>query len=821
MKKLWQHVEHYLLLSVSLSFLSGILLYHFFPASPAITLAITFLFFIPALLFNRLPGSQKALIFLLLLVVSLGYGRMAYHSHRFQQETHIYSSIKQETDVLVSGTLHSMVLFDGEKSKILLKSNLMRKKEESSFSPVTGLLLISLKDTFPEHYRPGDELLLRCTLSHPYTFANPGSFDYPAFLAAKDIALVGRLRSTAHIQALQYEKSLLRTLRYLPERLRCTIRDFLNSRFAPEEAAIYRALIIGDRSGISKERFESFKASGVVHIFAISGIHLSLVASVLFFLFYWLLRRSSRLLLHFSCKKLALLATLPFLTAYALLAGAQTPVLRSLIMVALFIVAFCVQRQRSPFTILSCAALLILIANPSSLFTVSFQLSFSAVASLILLLPQLQHFLQQADSEKQDPIPFYTKAIKWILAALLVSTVATLGTAPLLLHSFNRISIVGPLANLLLEPLLCLWSLPLGLLATPFISIAPPLADFLFSLGQTGIRSALFFSDFFAALPFSTLWLATPSAVLVLCYYLALLLCFLKFSAKTFFSFLLVCSLFFFPPRSLLRNFQETTELVFLDVGQGSATFISLPHGKTILVDGGGASSRKFNVGESILAPYFWYRGLTRLDALVISHPDADHYNGIPFLLERFRPEVLWINGDSGHDQHYSDLLALAKTLNIDIRISEEEQVIFAEDNIKLQNILNPLQFTDNAVSNDRSIILRFSQDQFSCILSGDITRRVEQKLVQNNNNIEADILLAPHHGSNTSSSYPFLKKVNPQQIIVSAGRFRPNNFPSKRLRDYCSANAIPLINTATAGAITVSVSKEKTTLSSFKQQIQ
>jgi len=820
-KKLCQYAEHYLLLSVSLSFLVGILLYHFFPAAPYVALTVTLFFFIPTLLPRQKTGSQKTLFFLLLLVMSLGYYRMAAHSQRFLQESHLYSSIKQETDVVISGTLHSMVLFDGEKSTILLKSKLMRNKENSSFVPVTGLLQISLKDKFPEQYKPGDELLLRCTLSHPYTFANPGGFDYPAFLAAKDIAIVGRLGSTAHIQPLQHEKKLLHTLRYLPERLRCDIRDYLNNHFAPEEAAIYRALLIGDRSGISKNRFESFKASGVVHIFAISGIHLSLVATVLFLLFYWFFRRFSYLLLHYSCKKLALLATLPFLTIYALLAGAQTPVLRSLIMVTLFIAAFCVQRQRSPFTILSCAALLILIVNPSSLFTVSFQLSFFAVASLILLVPELQRFLQNTDQNTLTSNAPYSKIIRWILAALLVSTVATLGTAPLLLHYFNRISTVGPLANLLLEPLLCLWSLPLGLLATVFISIAPPLADFLFSFGEIGIKAALSLSDFFATLPFSTLWFATPSAGLVLCYYLALLLCLYKYSAKTLFSFLLICSLFFFPPRSLLHSFKDTTELVFLDVGQGSSTFINLPHGRTILIDGGGASSRKFNIGESVIAPYLWHNGFTRLDTILISHPDADHYNAVPFLLKRFRPKTLWINGDSGHDQRYSNLLELAETLGTRIQICAKEQIIFAEDNIMLQNIHNPLQFDDSAVSNDRSIILRFSQDQFSCILSGDITRRVEQKLLQQGSNVEADILLAPHHGSKTSNSYSFLKKVNPRQIIVSAGRFRPDNFPSKSLRAYCSTNGIPLLNTATTGAITVSVENEKTTLSSFKQKIQ
>ena len=187
-------------------------------------------------------------------------------------------------------------------------------------------------------------------------------------------------------------------------------------------------MLIGDRAGIDRARLESFKGSGVMHIFAISGIHLSLVASALFLVFYWLLRRSSFLLLRFPCKKLALLSTIPFLTTYALLAGAQTPVLRSLIMVVVFIVAFCAQRQRSSFTTLAFAALLILIENPLSLFTVSFQLSFIAVASLIFVFPKLKQWIQVSNDRTSISIPLHKKILPWIVAALLVSITATFGT---------------------------------------------------------------------------------------------------------------------------------------------------------------------------------------------------------------------------------------------------------------------------------------------------------------------------------------------------------------------------------------------------------
>lgn len=822
MKGCLQKIEQYLLVSASLSFLCGILLHHFLPLSTITTSYVSFLFFIPALFCIQKPSTARSIFFLLLLVSSLGFSRMAHYQEQLFHEANIYSAITEETDVVLSGTLHSMPLFDGEKSTLLLKSNALQKQHETRFIKVTGLVTLKLYEKLPDIYSPGDELLIRCKLSHPYQFGNPGGFDYPAFLAAKNVSLVGRVLSTAHIHALQYDKNLFHQLRYLPEQIRCDLRDFLDKRFDSEHAAIYRALLIGDRAGIHKNRLETFKASGVIHIFAISGIHLSLVASVLFLVFYWLLRRSTFLLLHFSCRKLALLSTIPFLTAYALLAGAQTPVLRSLIMVIVFIVAFCVQRQRSPFTTLSFAALLILIDNPLSLFTVSFQLSFIAVASLILIFPRLQQLLHDPNDRNTLQTQLHKKIIPWIGAALLVSTIATLGTGPLLLYYFNRISTVGPLANLLLEPLLCLFSLPLGLIAIPFIYISPPFAEFLFSLGNAGITAALYLSDFFSNLSFSTLWLATPSIALILCYYLAILFCFSKYSQKITISlFLLVCVLFFFPPRSFLHHFSSKSELVFLDVGQGSATLLTLPQGKTILVDGGGASSKRFDVGESVIAPYLWHKGLTRLDAILISHPDADHFNGIPFLLKRFRPKVLWVNGDKDHDQNYLDLLNLARSLGVTIRKTENNDIVLESKVAKLQNIRNPFQNDKNASSNDKSLILRFNHEAFTCLLPGDISTRVEREFLHNGVMLEADMLLAPHHGSKTSSSIPFLKTVNPQQIIVSAGRFRPEHFPSPQLRNYCTTHSIPLFNTAVSGAIHLNIAGDTATLTTFKKQIQ
>ena len=831
MKRFEEIVKHYLLIFLTLSFLTGILLYQAFPLPPRTAILIPCLLLFSTLLYSKTKNNKIRTIFLLLIVISLGFLHTANFANHPLKEGNIFSRITQEEDAVLTGTLKRMPLFDGKKSTVIIKSHSLRLQHEKSFTRVTGLVQLTLKDSWPASLLPGTELVIRTRLSPPYRFGNPGSFDYPAFLASQNIRIIGRIRSIAHIHSLHQDASWLHSISYLPERIRTALRDTINDTFPRQEAGIYRALLIGDRSGLSKQQLESFKASGVFHILAISGLHLSLVATSLFCIFYWLARRSQYLMLRISCKKLALLTTIPPLCAYALLAGTQTPVLRSLIMVLVFILAFCIERQRSPFTTLSFAALLILFVNPLSLFTVSFQLSFSAVASLIFILPRLSSLIQRENDPEQSKFTrFFATVSHWIIAALLVSVAATIGTAPLLIHSFNRISTVGPVVNLLLEPLLCLFSLPFGLLAIPFLSLIPDLCQWLLHVGGIGITVAMGIADFFGKLSFSTLWLPKPSFVLILLYYCSLVLCLQKISAKKMFSlFCIICTLFYFPPQAILGQYSTESELTFLDVGQGSSSLLRFPNGKNILIDGGGSSSAKFNVGESIIAPFLWDKGITHLHAVVITHPDADHFNGLAFILKRFKPGILWINGDDGHDQGYDDLLNIATTLNITIRKPLDNEVILKAGGAVLRNISNPFQDVkkedathSTMSSNDESLILHFTgaEHTFSCLFPGDISSKVEHAIVaaHTQNKLHSSILLSPHHGSKTSNSPSFLEVIDPRQIVVSAGRFHPLLFPSPQLRSYCKEKEIPLLNTAELGALTLRMNEGRMKISSFKK---
>lgn len=767
-------------------------------------------------LFAHLRKQPRVTLLLLLpFVVSLGLVHGLLAGREPQDSHHILHQITKEQEVVLLGTLERLPGFNGENSTLVVQAKSLRRKEGGGYIGVQGLVQLKLKGLWPQELLPGDQLAIRAKLDRPYTLRNPGSFDYPVFLARQGIWITGRISSPLHIYRLPPDSTLWHKIRYLPEQIRTKISSFVGQTAAPEVAAVYKALLIGDASGINPKIVEIFKNSGCMHILSISGAHLSILATFIFFSLYWLLRRSEYLILRYPVKKIAAALCLAPLTIYTLLAGANTPVVRSLIMVSVFMVALCADKKKSLFTPLALAALIILIWDPNSLFTASFQLSFMAVASIALVAPYLARQTAGPEGRNSFHLGHWCKGhlLAFVRAGLLVSVAATLGTAPLLLYYFNQFSLIGLVANIFVEALICFWSLPLGFLACPFIFVAPPVAAMLLHLGDYGLILAVKAAAFFSAFPLASLWLPTPSPALIALYYAASLIALAgigvsKRAVACGISFwTLVVVLFFLTPAELMKSRITTSEITFLEVGQGSSTFLQLPSGKRLLIDGGGSESPSFNVGEDIIARFLWQRGIRRLDGIVISHADADHYNGIPFLLQHFRPDTLWVSDLVGHDWAYHKMLEYAENMGIQVLVPQAGDVLVQGGEAELVNLGNPVE-PEGAKSNDRSLILRFDHggaDNLSCLFAGDISDNVEARLVADNIPLQSTILLSPHHGSATSNSEIFLKAVNPKTIVVSAGRFKPDHFPAPEVRKRCEVMGITMLVTAEEGAITLS----------------
>ena len=767
---------------------------------------------------------------------------------------HIYNLIKTKQTVSIKGFLQEYPVVvnksSGPQTRLLVKikgfyqaGNHVLPLEH--FRKASGLVLITLNGLLPENLVPGDTFLAKTTLSRVHTYSTPGSFNYKKHLAYRSIFIKGWIHTPQNIIKLHSltpssPLSVLANLIYLPERIRNNLAAFLNKTLSQPARGLYKAILIGDRGDVPPSVLNNFTKAGCLHILAISGMHMGLLALISIATIFWLLKRSTWLLLHAPVLKISVsLAFLP-LFIYALIAGLNIPVLRALLMTTIFILAILFDRPGNLLNHILLAAFFVLLWKPWAIFSVSFQLSFSAVITIALIYPLIYRFLSHefqsysaiftttAATAGNPPVnlkhKIFRMIFKWFLAGFSLTTAATLGTFPLLLFHFNRFSLVAPISNLLVEPLICFWSLIIGLAACLCIPILPTLGETLFIVGSMGVTTAERICAFFSALPYSSIWLPTPTPLEITTFYFFLLSPVIAFNLKgrqRYCFYILALFFLFFgfavpAMTTAARKTPASASVTFLDVGHGSSILLRLPENKNILIDGGGAQDDRFNIGERVIGPFLWKQKIKHLDDVVITHPHADHYNGLPFILARFHPKKLWINGTNGNDREYRELLNLANQLGVETKIVKTNDFLYQSGNTRLLCIhsgreapfptLNHNQ-PQTTNLNDQSIVLRLEISASTFLFPGDISAAMAEMLVKKRRQLKADVLMAPHHGSTSSVSREFIQAVAPEFIVVSAGRNSTFHLPAISLYNL-QEKGIKILSTNRDGTITFSVKK-------------
>ncbi len=810
---------------------------------------------------KNLQAFTYPLLGLLFFFLGLLYAEMRVSTP--DDPAHIYNLVHTQQTVCIDGILlkyPSVVnTSSGPETRLLIKVKTVYQpaapdQQMIKGTGASGLVLFTLKGLLPENLQPGNRFLVRAKVSRPVTYSTPGSFNYKQYLANQSIFLKGWIQSSDHIMKLQTAglsqlTSMIRGLKYLPERIRYQIAVFLDRNLTQPARGLYKAILIGDRRDVPAASLENFTGAGCIHILAISGMHMGLLALVTVGILTWVLKRSTWLLLHVSVQKIAGAVALLPMILYALVAGFNIPVLRALLMIGIVILAIFFDRPGNLINRILLAALLMLIWKPEAIFTASFQLSFSAVIAIALVYPLLFTFLfhekhaisspfaRRRHDTKSFPdfstrdicIPFY----KWFLAGTALTTAALIGTFPLLLFHFNRLSLVAPFSNLIVEPLVCLWSLIIGLAAAICIPLMPVMAKILFTAGSYGLIAADRICAFFTALPYSSLWLPTPTPLEIILVYLFLLSSVIALHQagkqrrySLVFALFMICLLVSVSAvTTIAKQPSRSTSVTFLDVGHGASILLQLPGNTNILIDGGGAESDRFNIGARVIGPFLWNRRLRRLDAVIVTHPHADHYNGLPFVLDRFHPKELWINGTVTPDKKYRELLDLAAGLNIEIKTAADEDILYQNGNTRLACIHSGMESaspdeefvlngSDNA--NDLSLVLRLEAGNKSFLFPADITAELAEKLGRAGKNLKADVLMAPHHGSPSSISRDFIGYVTPTYIAISAGRNNRFNFPARSFYEL-QQKGIEILSTGRDGTITFSLENDELTVSRYQ----
>ena len=384
--------------------------------------------------------------------------------------------------------------------------------KDGAIIPVEGKILLSVRGG-NRLYKYGDLIRVKTRLKRPRNFKNPGGFDYERYLKYRGIRTSGFINNPSSIVIIRENQGNM--LKIKLEKFRSALRKLIEEKASFPETKIVQALILGERKGIPGNIRESFNRAGVSHILAISGFHIGMIAFFSIFIVRYIMKSSEYLLLRFNIYKVsAVFSFFPIIT-YAFIAGFGISTVRATIMILAFLTAILCGRERDMFNTLALAALVILTISPPSLFDISFQLSFIAVASILFIAPRLSSLIPKSDGNR--------KFLRWILLFIIVSLSATLGVSPLIAFYFNRISTVVLLSNLIIVPIMGFIVLPLGMATIITAPISTALAGLFIKISSFFVGISISIIDFLAALPMSSFFITTPTLLEITAYYLLLI----------------------------------------------------------------------------------------------------------------------------------------------------------------------------------------------------------------------------------------------------------------------------------------------------------
>jgi competence protein ComEC len=682
--------------------------------------------------------------------------------------------------------------------------------------PVDGLVLIFLKEE-DLSLRAGDRLRVLCRLYPPRGFQNPGGFSYKRHLAFERIDTIGFLSTEKGLVKLGEGFKNPVTLRV--ERWRDHIRGFLNREAGPLTSSIFKALVLGEQGDIPEEIKEYFILTGTAHLLAISGDQFGIVALLSFSLFIWILKRSEFLLLTLDVKKWAAGLTIPCIVLYAFIAGGGISVIRAAIMVITFFLSVLFDRERNLLHTLALAAFLILIVSPPSLFDVSFQLSFLAVLSILYWVPRILRKFKKGGISVLLETSWKKNFLRYVTLPLLVTGVAILGTAPFVALHFNRFSPIGFFTNLFIIPWVGFLIVPMSLAASIFSFFFTPLAAFLIHVNGFFTLILLKVLAFFASIPYASFFISTPTPLEIILFYLLLfLVVHLRKGKKIQYLFAGLCIVVVVDLAFLDLNdsFQEDLRLTFIDVGQGDSILVEFPKGGRMLIDGGGLYDDRFDVGKKVIAPFLWGKKIRRIDTLVLTHPDPDHLKGLIFIASQFSIGQFWDNGFQTESDSYLQLKKILAEKKIRTESLSEKTPPQVINGVEI-SFLNPPAWDPpqrNAQSlsnlNNSSLVMKLRFKNISILLTGDIGKEAEGRILRKDYPLGSDILKIPHHGSSSSSSPLFLERVKPTYAILSVGERNMGRLPHPEVLKRYSRLGAQVYRTDKNGAITVVTDGEK-----------
>ncbi len=611
--------------------------------------------------------------------------------------------------------------------------------------------------------KAGQQWTFTVKLKRVHGTINPGGFDYERRLFTEGVAATGYVRP-APKPVLMGRDSAWNSISVW----RQNITDRLSSALGDSPSlALIKALTIGDGSSITQQQWELFRKTGTIHLVVISGSHIGLIAGLAYFLvlklWAWMGWLSQ------SPQKVAAISAIWVAIFYSALAGFSVPTQRSVIMLSVAMIAIILQRNSRPFNILAIALFAVLLFDPLAVLAPGFWLSFIAVSLIV--------YSVSGRLGKLGPI--------W--GAINIHWAMSVGLSPLLLLFFQQVSLIAPLANMVAVPVISLLVVPLSLLAVIVMFISSTLAGKLFYWVDAMLQGLCWLLAHLAEIPMASINHTPPSywALLFAVPGILLLLAPVGIPARRL-------SLLMFLPLLFTEAKQPEIgdiNMTLLDVGQGLSAVVQTNR-HLLVYDTGAKFSEQSDMGQSVLLPFLHSQGITKIDRLIISHGDNDHIGGAASLIRGIPTEKV--------------LTSVPQLLSGYAPIACAAGQSWLWDGVQFTMIAPQQMFVSE---NNNSCVLKIQSAHGTVLLTGDIEAAAESWLVQTYGDaLKADLLVAPHHGSKTSSTAGFLRAVQPDYVLIPAGYRNQFGHPHKDvLARYRQVNA-KCLNSADSGAIVVTV---------------
>ncbi|OGJ90029.1 MAG: DNA internalization-related competence protein ComEC/Rec2 [Candidatus Raymondbacteria bacterium RifOxyA12_full_50_37] len=750
--------------------------------------AIAFLLIlISGYILSIIRGNLNKRALLWLLFIPFGYG-LGLHEIQAPENSSIHEQAGKKNSV-VSG----IIVTEPYKKKNSWVADL--DVANINGLPANGIIRMTVSNGSLEY---GDSVRVQGRIEPPRGRRNPGAFDYKTYLWNHGIYALYKQGKNDAVEVLAKGRGNP-VVQGVIIPLRVYLRSVIDKRTG-ENGFLLKGLLLGERRELPEDVKENFRVSGMMHVLAVSGLHVGM----LFFIFFQIF---TALFIPYRAR---VLLTIFVLWLYCALTGMSPSAVRATVMGSVILAGWFFERKSYIYNSISVAALVLLVRNPLYLFDVGFQLSFTATVAIIYLYPRLKEMLPGLS--KRPAI------VQRVGESLLLSIAAMAGTAPIIAATFNQIAFISLLANIIIVPLSFVL-LGIGLLLA-FFGMVPFLGAAYGTCAYYVTEAINWCVAFFAAVPHGYAECTSPSASVVIFYFLALV-CAANLKRKkwarkglVFIPFVFACICFY----SALFISQPLATVTFLDVGQGDCAIVEFPGKKAVLIDGGD-NTEFSDAGKDIVYPYLRYRGIRRLAAVINTHPDADHIGGLPYILERVAIDRVADPGFPAQSDLYTryDSIITAlhirhDTLSAGMRLSLSPECYF--------DVLSPMPGTEPNSANNASVVLRFVCGKNKVLFTGDIEWQAELCIRNAFDTIAAQVIKVPHHGSTTSSTPEFVKQVHPKIAIISVGKWNKYRHPSQEAIDLYKSLNVRLFRTDRDGAVAVRIYKDLIKATALNQEL-